>query len=354
MNKVDDCANSNWLSGRHKAGLISGYAISHGWVDAVSIYLVLGLLDVKTQLAWYIILYNVLAFGLQLPFGFISDRCKAPKCIALIGIFLIIGSVFLAVKPLFAIMLVSFGNALFHVGGGSVALNIQPGKAFFPGLFVAPGGLGLFIGSFLAFNTQVPLYLILVSGLVLIGWLLFLRAPVIDYKVVKISPASLIEPGLWLMLLVIVIRSVIGLSYSFTWKDTFFMGTLLVLSIAMGKGLGGLIADKFGWKRIVVWALILSSVLIFWGKVNLLSGLLAVLLLNISMPVTLTAVANYFKGRPGLAFGLTTMALLIGALPTFFDGSVWFNNEYIAFALVLLASGLFAFAFKRLSFHQLP
>ena len=41
-------------------------------------------------------------------------------------------------------------------------------------------------------------------------------------------------------------------------------------------------------------------------------GLLGLLLFNMTMPLTLTALANTFPNSKGTAFGLTTLALFVG------------------------------------------
>ena len=43
-----------------------------------------------------------------------------------------------------------------------------------------------------------------------------------------------------------------------------------------------------------------------------------IVLFNMTMPITLGIVAQRLPKNPGLAFGLTTAALLLGAVPSFF------------------------------------
>jgi hypothetical protein len=40
-------------------------------------------------------------------------------------------------------------------------------------------------------------------------------------------------------------------------------------------------------------------------------------LFNFTMPITLVAISNTLPGRPGFSFGLTTLALIIGVIPTY-------------------------------------
>jgi len=84
-------------------------------------------------------------------------------------------------------------------------------------------------------------------------------------------------------------------------------------------------------------------------------AILGVLLFNLTMPVTLAATANLLRGRPGLAFGLTCLALEVGfwlgKLP-FVEwdgaGAQWQSLGVMLLALLALYLGL------RLAFARLP
>ena len=47
-------------------------------------------------------------------------------------------------------------------------------------------------------------------------------------------------------------------------------------------------------------------------------SVIGIILFNMTMPITLGIVAQRLPKNPGLAFGLTTAALLLGAVPSFF------------------------------------
>ena len=64
-----------------------------------------------------------------------------------------------------------------------------------------------------------------------------------------------------------------------------------------------------------------------------LPAILGVLLFNMTMPVTLAAVSNILVGRAGFAFGLTALALLIGALPVFTE----YKDLFSHYQIILLA-----------------
>lgn len=295
------------------------YGITHALVDAACIMLLLGGIDVREDLLVYILLYNVLAFGLQLPFGWLLDRLHQPVPAAIAGVVLVSLSMMLFMHPMTAIIVAGIGNALFHVGGGTIALNLQPGKAALPGVFVAPGGFGLFAGALLLkLDGFHPLMLSL--ALLTMGTLLLVvKTPHVFYSVKKERLGSTLDLAILLLLITICIRSMVGLSVEFPWKSNLPLVILLTAFIAMGKGLGGFLADYFGWIKIAVGGLVISSVLLVFGEQSVIAGIMGFFFFNLTMPVTLVAISNVLSGRPGFSFGLTTFAIVAGALPTFFS-----------------------------------
>jgi hypothetical protein len=54
-----------------------------------------------------------------------------------------------------------------------------------------------------------------------------------------------------------------------------------------------------------------------------------IFLFNMTMPITLVVISNTFQGRQGFAFGLTTLALIIGALPYYARITIW--SDFVNF-----------------------
>ncbi len=323
------------------------YSLGHFLVDAACIALVLGGIDVKGDLLHYIVLYNVLAFGMQLPFGWISDRLKIPVLSAILGILSLSAGLFLFRFAILATILAGLGNALFHVGGGTISLNYKPQKAALPGVFVSTGGLGLFAGGWLVklygFHTLHFLIPLLVTAIIL----LFLKDLSINYKIPakgKINYRYLI---IVLILITICIRSVVGLSLNFPWKSNTTLLLLLTATLVLGKGLGGFLADYLGWIRVSVGGLVISAVLLFFGGNYSVPGLAGVFFFNLTMPVTLVAVSNLLPGRPGFAFGSTTVALLVGALPTFYGFKGFFGNPVVVFICILISAIILFYSLRK-------
>jgi FSR family fosmidomycin resistance protein-like MFS transporter len=327
------------------------YGFTHALADAACIYLIMGGIDVRSELLTYLLLYNILAFGLQLPLGWLLDYIHKPVISAFLGCLILSASLFLFIHPLIATILAGIGNALFHVGGGTISLNLRPGKATIPGIFVAPGGIGLFVGgllvNFRGYHPEIFVILLLFMALVIF----LLKQPQIIFKNKSIKSENYAVLAIVLLLLAICIRSAVSLSLDFPWKSKMILMILYVFGIALGKGLGGFLADYFGWIKIAVGGLAISALLLFFGSQFYVAGITGIILFNFTMPVTLVCISGLLPGRPGFSFGLTTFALLGGALPTFTRYKNYLSGDPVVLILIILAS-IFLFSGLKLYYKS--
>jgi FSR family fosmidomycin resistance protein-like MFS transporter len=278
-----------------------------------------------------------LAFGLQPFLGLLSDQLRKPVIFAFVGCLVICPAFFLPLYPLTATLFAGIGNALFHVGGGTVSLNLRPGKATMPGLFVAPGGLGLFAGSMLVKTHYYPVVM-LAALLVIMGIvLLLLKQPEIVRQNRSNLPGNYVLIPIILLLITICMRSGVGFAIHYPWKSETLPAILFISAVALGKGAGGILSDRFGWIKIAVGGLSASAFLLFFGAPYMFAGMAGIFLFNMSMPVTLTAISNLLPGRPGFSFGLTTIALLAGSMPVLL-GKDFSNAGDVQIAILVLFS----------------
>jgi FSR family fosmidomycin resistance protein-like MFS transporter len=331
--------------------ILSGYSVIHGIIDLCCAAVVLGSLTYNgfeaRDLFILIVTYNIIAFGLQAPFGYLVDKYQSPKASALIGCTLVLFSLFLFRIPALVVILSGLGNAFFHVGGGSVSLNINPQKATAPGIFVAPGALGLAVGTLIGKSgifTVWPFVLLLLISCVFI---FFNKIPKINYDKRSIrKEIKYFELVILLLLLSVSIRALYGLTA--TWKtDT---GLLLILTIAIvgGKALGGIIADRFGWIKTAIFALLISAPLLAFFQNTPALAIVGVFLFQITMPITVTALSNMLPGRSATAFGLTVLALIVGVLPTYFGANNFLGNEWTTFIIIIISTTSLLISFKFL------
>ena len=310
---------------REKASL-AAYTAAHFCVDFTCFYVLYAVFaaDGRTGLsiAAGFLTYNCIAFGLQTVIGAYCDAHPACR-ISLLGCALL--AVGLAASPLpwAALALSALGNACFHVGGGIDSLVRANGRLACGGVFVASGALGVPLGTLAGRAALSPL---LPAALLLAGaFLLWRCAPPVTCSEARfhVSPLRLgFGAALTLCLVSVVIRAYGGAVVPMPWRADAGAALFLLpgLAACVGKASGGFLADRFGARRVGVLALAASAPLLTLCSASPLLCAAGLLLFNMTMPVSLGALASRLPHAPGLAFGLSTLALLLGATPTFYFG----------------------------------
>ena len=334
---------------------VIGYGTIHAIVDAACAGLAAtAAKDVPAAsfAAWFLVVaYDSIAFGAQCPFGLAVDRWRIPRATAILGCGVVaLGVTLFGTVPYLALALAAIGNALFHIGAGSISLNQTPNRATAPGLFVAPGWLGLNVGMLLGTGGHFTGWWFAALLLAACALIRFLEVPSMDY-----SPRSLHVGGgayaaaLGLLLLAILVRSLVGLAAVFPWKSNTNLFLMLTLAVVAGKALGGILADRFGWQKVAVASLLVSAPLISMGAKWPLLAIPGMLLFQVTMPVTLAGVSMLLPGRSSFAFGLASLALILGAFPTFTALKPVFGNHVLILFLVLLSTAALFQALRLLS-----
>jgi len=317
-------------------GIALVYATAHFLVDFACAFFVWRC--VRRFGVYYdaLLLYNFCAFALQMPMGLLLDRLGNGRAFSALGCLVVAACLALRGHPFALCFTAGIGNALFHIGGGHDVLRRSGRSAGWLGVFVSPGAYGLFLGGVLgrqAFPAwPVPAALALSAGLILC------LCPRITGVMAKPAAGGAERPwlmGLLLLFLVVCLRSYGGFMFRFPWKAGVWSG-LFVLGVVLGKTVGGWLYDRLGGVRATVISLPLAAAL-FLGSANVVFGCAAVLLFNVTMPITLRAMADLLPGRPACAFGLLTLALFLGYLPVWLQWPALTGTvAYVAFCLVSL------------------
>jgi FSR family fosmidomycin resistance protein-like MFS transporter len=221
-------------------------------------------------------------------------------------------------QPYAAMGLVGVGNALFHVGAGGIVLRQWLGHAAGPGIFVAPGALGLAVGVQQGL-ARFPYRWAIASGMAAAAIVLALirtdwPACPASQRDAPIRPTLFLAAAVVLLFVSVAIRALIGNVLIEPWRDIPRIAWLLTAAAVAGKALGGIAADSLGWRLVPVAALVLMPLIAAWAVGNVPLSTLNMLLLQTTMAVTLSATAVALPGRPSLAFGLPSLALLAGHL----------------------------------------
>lgn len=345
-----------------------------------------------------ILVYNFCAFALQMPLGVALDalcggkkgrEADFPFLFVLAGVLCTVGGAFLHPAVL------GIGNALFHVGGGVGTIREDDRRSWRGrglGVFVAPGALGIYLGTVLgrggswqmwAFGTGVLMALLCAGAI----WgrkahhfevsgrkahcfgmrgqkVCFFevsgrkahrfevsggeggteripesgvrgRGTEADWRAEaqpsKSSPQKTEKQAAGntgqgirntaiaavCCILVVILRSYVGMAVAFPWKTGFRAGLLAVLMVVGGKAAGGFASARYGMRMTTTVSLELAGIC-YLCSAAMLPGLAALFLFNMTMPITLYWLARSMPRMPGFAFGLLTFALFLGFLPTYF------------------------------------
>jgi MFS transporter, FSR family, fosmidomycin resistance protein len=332
---------------------LSGYSVIHAIIDFSCVTVIFSTLLSHgfntNEIFIFIVTYNLIAFGLQAPFGILVDRFHVAKESAFIGCFLVMSSVFVYEITALVVILSALGNAFFHVGGGSISLNFSPQKATAPGIFTAPGAVGLAVGILIGNSgsyNSLPFILLLILSCIFI---FIVKVPQINYQIISVKNKMKFFPVVIIFLLLsISIRSLYGLAED--WKSDTILMLVLAIATAGGKAVGGILADKFGWIKVAIFALILSAPLLSFFSGLPFLAITGIFLFQMTMPITLTALSNMLPGRSASAFGFSVLALIIGVLPSYLGAKPFLNNKWIILSIILI-SAIFLFISFRFLFN---
>lgn len=274
-----------------------------------------------------ILLYDIVAFTLQLPIGIALDQLDKNSYAALLSYALVGAGVVLSLVPIAllewpAILLLAIGNALFHSAGGLSVLNISQKHAGPSGIFIATGAIGVFLGTQSAQTGRLQIAFSLLVLLFLCALITLVVQKVnkkywnvhnVSFDIPRLSSNTLL--AIALLSLVVALRSYVGMVMAFPWKSEMLLLVLSILGVFAGKALGGVVADRIGFRTTAIFSLIAAATLFVPSWEMPPMGLLAVFFFNFTMSITLASLANILPNAKGTAFGLASFSLAVGALP---------------------------------------
>ena len=332
--------------------LTFSYSLMHFLEDGLCAFAMYTVFLHKPDAYLFILIYNFCAFALQMPIGALCDLLREKQkdsggrfqILPLSSVIAVLGVFVTFFGALTHPIVLGIGNALFHVGGGLGTIDEDRkkglrGKAL--GIFVAPGAMGLYLGTVIGKITPenkfglgvlVILFAFMIATMILyLGLFMAERKRLMHEAAVRektpkneADTAETPRPftvfsllAAVLCFLVVVLRSHVGMSIGFSWKQGIGIGVLATAMVVGGKMLGGILAAHIGQKVTVAASLALAA-LFYAFSGNIVCGLLALLLFNMTMPITLQLLVDRFPHLAGFSFGLLTFALFLGFLPTWF------------------------------------
>ena len=337
------------------------YSGTHFLIDFACAYFIFTRFATFQHWTLCFVLYNFFAFAMQAPFGLLADRLNRNAVIAAAGCVITAFSICFSPYPVVGCVVIGIGNALFHIGGGIDILNQCETKCARLGIFVSPGAMGVFLGSLWARTLRIPHWLVCVI-LVAAAVLILLTQSVESRKEGK-TDLFLSEnrrfafPSPWtsrilftslLLFTVVFIRAFVGNTLSFPWRAQPNLALLLTCGVVLGKTVGGFLADKMGSSRASLITLSIAAVLFLFAD-NPVAGIFAVFFFNMTMPITLWAIARIFPCAKGFSFGLLTASLFLGLLPVIVDAGLKGLPWAIYCALSVFSCVLLLFSLRNVN-----
>lgn len=297
------------------------------FVTEVVCFFVLGRYIESVPMMWLIFfIYDMLAFVPQSIIGYIND--KFPKlCFGMVGLVLLALALLLQNSitglPLLSLVILCLGNAFIHVNGAEITLKSSCGKLSHSAIFVSGGSFGVVFGQLLA-TTSFPYWLLFALILSAVPFTLLAQtysdkecpnlSKSFNYENQSISKALIVI----LAVMVVVIRGYMAYGIPTSWRKTTIQTIIFFVFMGIGKAMGGILSDLFGVKRIAMLSVAVACPLLMFGDKNMIVSLIGVMFFSMTMSISLASLVSVLPNKPGLAFGLTTIGLFIGAAPVFF------------------------------------
>ena len=284
---------------------------AHLLVDAACAATLFGRLRGENAFPCLVLLYNTLAFSTQCLAGLAADRLRRHVPAVCAAMLAVAAGWALPLPAWPRVCLFGLGNSVFHVAAGVLTLERSDGRAGPLGVFVAPGAIGLALGTLLPeFGAAYAALLALCAAAVPFA---AAREPV-SARGTKAGggEAGTLLPVL--LALAVAVRAVGGTAVSFPWKSGAVPAMLTAAFVFAGKTAGGFACDRLGARRTALISVPAAALLIAFCASWMLPSLLGQLALNLTMPVTLWLLYRALPDEPGFSFGLAASALWPGTL----------------------------------------
>lgn len=311
-----------------------GYFYIHFATEVLCFTVLLGVF--KPGAYWWVLacLFDTLAFGLQAPIGAFCEKHIRFKPGVLGCILLAAGALIaflsngIAPVQFLALIVITVGNAFTHIAGALSTLRVSEGRLSESAIFVGGGSFGVVTGKLISTNKSLWWIVFVAIAVALIVALL------VDKRIKKLKGEEAFsfdkEPckqkiatkslaiTIAVLLLVVCVRAYIGYGLPTAWNQTVVQTIFLFAFMGTGKMLGGILSDLWGARRVgVISCLVAVPMLLLSNNIMWLS-LIGVACFSMTMAITLGGLVSVFPKHPGVAFGITTIGLLLGTTPLFF------------------------------------
>lgn len=340
------------------------YAFIHFAVEVICFYTLYRFLPGEETWWTVALLYDTLAFAPQSVIGRLSEQHPKLRPGPIGGVLLLAGAGICFLGGSFAVKLagmvvLAIGNCFVHIAGALATLRVSEGRLSESAVFVGGGSFGVITGRLLGtagkpFAIPVVLMLLAIAAAFFVDGRLRRRYGENTFRFDELPcrhDLAADRPVAALVLLlagVIMVRAYIGYYLPTSWNQTKVQTVFLFFTMGAGKMLGGILSDRFGARRVGIVSCLLAVPALLFSDTIMWLSLIGVALFSMTMAITLGGLVSVLPQNPGVAFGITTIGLLLGTVPPFFLKAPprLFCNILIA-ALSVLAAAVLWYCLKK-------
>ncbi|WP_026651060.1 hypothetical protein [Butyrivibrio proteoclasticus] len=303
--------------------------------------------------------FDIIAFYPQFIVGVIHERFPKLDIPTISVAIMAVGLLILqfdksSVRSMIAVGVIALGNAFLHDCCAIQTTLIGKGKLFPAALYVSGGSFGVVLGQIFGRSQYASKWCLFIVLLIMWGLLLFTNSSwlIKDYVYPKYDLVKKDSKySYWIVVFaayfVTFVRSFMGYAIPISWKKSTWQAILLFFIMGLGKALGGYLTDKFGAKKVGIISTLISIPFLICGKDMMVVSIIGVFFFSMTMSITFGMFLSVIPKNPGVAFGLTTLALGNGIMVPFAFGDLGFVvNVILIVVLSILCAIILGFTLK--------
>lgn len=322
------------------------YTFGHFFVEFFANYfliMVIGpYLISSQQMVTMLLVYNACDYGSQLLIGLADDIIRRNHYLAGVGPLLIILSFFIKGDPLVMAALLGLGAAFTHTPLGRQLLQDVRGRYTALSIFVSSGVLGVFLGRQVAFSHVIIWWQLMAISAFLTVLLALLGSKESQWnsraeQVVKAQPTALngtSRLAILALMITIVVQSFAMAVMVFQWSAG-WLAWAEAFAIFLGKGAGGFLVDRFGYRPTVTVSLGIAIFLAGFSISLPAIGLIFLFAFNITGATIIARLPRLLPTTPGSAFGMYKLLHFLGFFPVLLFDAPVFHSPYLLIVLTL-------------------
>ncbi|MDD7465418.1 MAG: hypothetical protein PUK59_04175 [Actinomycetaceae bacterium] len=330
---------------------LSAYTFGHFYFECMANFFLIAVmgphLSSQQHMIQTLAIYNFCDYGLQLLIGLFCDVIHRNHYCAAVGALLFILGYFCAHTPLLLAGIVGLGAACIHVSLGRQVLLDRPHLYAPLAPFVASGSFGVFLGRQAAFAHYDISWPLLAGAVLIMVFLLAVGATETTWNIsaerANATRQLRIDKNFFLAVPILVL-AIIAQSFLFAilplTQSPEAALWAAAIAILLGKALGGLCADRFGYQRTVAISSLIAVLCAGFAPSHIAVELIFLFAINIPAATVIVRLVRRLQPAVGAGFGLYKIFHLVGFFPMLFFSTAQLASPVLLILVTFLVGSL--------------